>query len=236
METQVMQPTTVPPTNYYEHIASHPQTADFYLLHDHDAIGFILAMGRIDLPGAPFSSGKELLDFVLNNRHLGTPQILFPHKTVIVFFTLDGQRPVVVVSTSAMRMNTALNDLIAQIAPPTRETLDYLIQEHAEVDIEPLPEDPADAVIIYRPDLILLSDCYQDLRKLGYSGIIMVPGLIDIPYEHWKGGVHAVVTPVMDRSTEGFVDFEHETLWDEVYYYIPKQYLTAESSTLPLAA
>jgi hypothetical protein len=228
METQVMQPFQKRHLqSYFDHIANHPQTKDFYLLHDHDAIAFLLDMGKIELAGAPFSSGKELLDFVLNNRHLDTPQILFPHKSVVVFFALADQRPMVVVSTTALRIKVALPDLLSAIAPETADTLEQLIRARGEATLDnEADEDPADAVVVFRPDLIPLSDCYQDLRKLGYKGIVMIPGLIRIPYEHWKGGVHYEVTPVKDDGVDGFYDFESEVLWANVCYYVPKQYLS----------
>lgn len=215
---------------YFEHIVTHERTQDYYPLADHDAIGFVLGMGRIELDGAPFSTGQEMLDFVLRNRHQGVPQILFPHKSVVVLFTLDCQHPVVIVSTTARKMKQGMQEILGVIAPETAETLEYLILERGELQWAELAakEDPADAIIIFRPDLIPFRDCYEDLRKLGYKGVVMQPGQIEIPYEHWQGGVHMHVTPVKDETVGGVHAFEDECFWGDEYYYVSKTYLSAK--------
>jgi hypothetical protein len=224
-------------TGYYEHVVDHCHSEEYYLMRDHDAVGFILGMGRIEVDEAPYRSGKELLDYLMNEQHHGSVEAFFPHKAVLVCCKLIDYHPYVLVTSSAVQMRTLLPGLLGEVTRETEDKLDALMKSRGEVYCPPVAvEDPADAVIIFRPDLIQLSDCYEDLRKLGYIGVIMEPGLIQIPYEHWKGGVHIQVTPVRDNTLKGFRLFEDKRLWSDEYCYVPKSFLAAENAAISIAA
>jgi hypothetical protein len=212
--------------NFFEHIACHLQTADSYILKDHDAIDFILAMRDIVVNGRPYTSGKAILELVLYDNDDQTPQVVFQHGPMFVCIIRESMRPMAIITSHSLRLAEILKDLIIELDPQILVTLQQLATGHSEAAfVDDIQEDPADAIIIFRPDLIPLSDCYQDLRKLGFAGLVMRPGLINIPYEHWIGGLHYEVTPVKDEQVEGFCDFEDEHLWDKVCYYVPKYYL-----------
>lgn len=223
--------------NYYEHVVDHCQNAGQYLIQDHEAIRFMLGMGRIEIDGASFSSGQQLVDYITHEQHRGSAEMIFPHKSLVVFCKLIDYHPFVLVTTTAARMLAAIPELLGGASDDTNQKIEVLMQARGESQLDALPdEDPADAVIIFRPDLILLSDCYEDLRKLGYIGVIMEPGLIQIPYEHWKGGVHIQVTPVRDTHANGFRLFEDRRLWRSEYFYVPKSFLSTESAAIAKAA
>jgi hypothetical protein len=117
---------------YYEEIVSHPLTERYMLLRDHDAVKFILAIDKIEVPNAPFTSGMELLEYVLDPENFSAPQIAFPHKTVVIFFTAHDQRPMLVVSTAATRLKAAIKELLPEISVSVAITIGNLITSRGE--------------------------------------------------------------------------------------------------------